>query len=472
MPERQVDEVLAAVVRKIRPSASDQAAMQQVVEKVVEAAKRAAGKSVRPLMCGSVEKGTWLAGKRELDLFLLFSTDVSREELEKRGLETAKKLIALLNGKWQIAYAEHPYLRGSLSVSGSDYSIDVVPAYDVPDPARIKSAVDRTPHHVSYIKKKFTPDLTDTARLIKAFAKAAGAYGADVRTQGLSGYLCELLALHYGSFARCASEASRWQAGVVIDIENRLQGQPALEKFRSPLIVIDPVDPNRNVAAAVSAESFYCFAKACRDFLALPHQRWFFPEKPRPYTPKEISAAVARRRTRWYVIRFVRPEGLVDDILWPQMRRASSAFEGLLNEGGFRVLGRDVWADGNNCILLFELEVWQVPRVVKHIGPSIWSHKQAMAFLEHYNGKNVRIEKDSWVSETEREHTVALDFLKAFLRQPEQVLLGKGIPNRLAPIMPKSEVASGAAVVTLAKKLPPEFGVFVRDFLERDLNVL
>jgi len=445
--------------------------MQSTVNMVMQAASKIAGKTAVPVMCGSVEKGTWLAGKREFDLFLLFNPVVSREEFEKKGLDLAKKIISALDGKWEIAYAEHPYLRGSMKSGKLDYSIDIVPAYDVSDPSRIKSAVDRTPHHVSYIKKRFTPDLSDTARLIKAFAKAAGAYGADVKTQGFSGYLCELLALHYGSFARCAAEAQKWEAGLLVDLERKaVDYQAALDKFRAPMMVIDPVDPNRNVAAAVSAESFFAFSRACKDFISLPHRKWFFPSRAGPYSVKEVAAAVSRRRTRWYLVRFDRPMNLVDDTLWPQMRKASASLEGLLADGGFRVLRRDVWADGRDCVLLFELEVWQVPRVVKHVGPTIWSHKQAKAFLEHYRGKKCWIEKDCWVTETEREHTVALDYLKSFFAQPEQALLGKGMPSHIAAALLKANIASGASAVSMISKLPPEFRVFICKLLEKNIS--
>lgn len=475
MPAKPVDidKVLKQALPKVRPSAADEKSMQAFVAKVKTAAAKACGKSARPLMAGSVEKGTWLAGKRELDLFLLFPASASRDDLQKKGLAFAEATIKALKGKWQVAYAEHPYLKGSVKFQGLDYAIDVVPAFDIPDPAKIKSAVDRTPHHVIYVKSKLNAQLTDQARLIKAFAKAAGTYGADVKTQGFSGYLCELLTIKYGGFVPCLSAAKDWYAGLLIDMEGKWKDHAAaMDKFKAPLMFIDPVDPNRNVAAAVSAESFYKFVKASRDFLRLPHASWFFPAKPRPYGEKELSAAIARRGTRWYMVKFDRPADLVDDILWPQMRRAIGALESALAEGGFRVMRRDAWADDKLGVLLLELDVWQVPRAVKHIGPVVWSHQQAKAFLEHYKGKRVWVEKDNWVTETERPHVVALHYLKDLLSRPEDVLQSRGIPNHLSAPIGRAIIVSGGNAIALAAKLPADFMVFVRDFLEKDLNVL
>jgi tRNA nucleotidyltransferase (CCA-adding enzyme) len=475
MPAKPVgiEKVLKNALPKVKPSPADEKAMQAFATKVKQAAAKACGKSARPQMVGSVEKGTWLSGKRELDLFLLFPATASRDDLQKKGLAFAEATIKAMKGKWQVAYAEHPYLKGSVKFQGLDYAIDVVPAFDIPDPAKIKSAVDRTPHHVIYVKSKLNAQLADQVRLIKAFAKAAGAYGADVKTQGFSGYLCELLTIRYGGFAPCLSAAKDWYAGLLIDMEGKWKDHAAaMDKFKAPLMLIDPVDSNRNVAAAVSAESFYKFVKASRDFLKLPHARWFSPIRYKPYGEKELAAAVARRGTRWYIVRFDRPADLVDDILWPQMRRAVGALESSLAEGGFRVMRKDCWADDKLGVLLLELDVWQVPRAVKHIGPVVWSHQQAKSFLEHYKGKRVWIEKDNWVTETERSHVVALHYLREILSKPDDVLQSKGIPNHLSAPMGKAAIVSGGNAIALAAKLPEDFRVFVRDFLEKDLNVL
>jgi hypothetical protein len=102
----------------------------------------------------------------------------------------------------------------------------------------------------------------------------------------------------------------------------------------------------------------------------------------------------------------------------------------------------------------------------------VWSHQQAKAFLEHYKGKRVWVEKDNWVTETERPHVVALHYLKDMLSKPEDVLQSRGIPNHLSAPMGKAVVVSGGNAIALAAKLPDDFRVFVRDFLEKDLNVL
>jgi tRNA nucleotidyltransferase (CCA-adding enzyme) len=65
------------------------------------------------------------------------------------------------------------------------------------------SATDRTPF-IHYVKKRLGKTLQDDVRLLKKFMQGIKVYGAEIKTGGFSGYLCELLILHYGSFANPA----------------------------------------------------------------------------------------------------------------------------------------------------------------------------------------------------------------------------------------------------------------------------
>ena len=171
------------VLERIKPSKREERDMSRFTDRLVETASRL---GARPMVCGSIEKGTWLTEKSEVDLFLLFNPSVSRSALEKDGLELAKRIIKAMKGKYVIAYAEHPYLRGKIG----RYDVDLVPCYDIADPERIKSAVDRTPHHVRFVNANLKNP--DDVRLLKQLCKANGCYGADLKTEGFSGYICEL----------------------------------------------------------------------------------------------------------------------------------------------------------------------------------------------------------------------------------------------------------------------------------------
>lgn len=470
MPEAaKMRQICRDALRRLKPTAAEARAMPAFTERLLKtAAAIAKPYNAKPMMCGSVAKGTWLAQKNEVDLFLLFSRALPRKGLEDFGLRCAKDIMEAMPGKYRMAYAEHPYLTGTMADSGTSFKVDIVPCYDITDPAKIISAVDRTPHHVRYVKQKLK--LLDDVRLLKAFAMAAGVYGADTRTQGLSGYLCELLVLNYGPFPDLARKVAKWHAGIALDLKvDKIKADKLFKKFHAPLIVIDPVDPNRNVAAAVSVENFFRFVRACKDFLAAPSGRFFYPEERKPWSAAEISKAIKARGTRWYVMSFKRPD-IVDDILWPQMRRCLDIIQTRLHEADFEVLRKGCWADDRQCVLVLEMKEWLLPRIDKNIGPNVYS-RYAADFLSHYKEHRVFIEGESWVVELPHEHISVLFFLKDLLAKSEKELLKAGIPTHLAGAMSDAAVAGGGDAQKAMSGLPDQFRAWLRGWFETDLNI-
>jgi tRNA nucleotidyltransferase (CCA-adding enzyme) len=461
-----MEDVLRNVLKKIKPDEGEKKEVEEFSKKIISKAEEV-GKTfnVKPMLCGSIAKGTWIANKNELDLFLLFNPTLPRSHLEKQGLEIGKQIVKEFNGKFEIAFAEHPYVSGKIKNNNRTFDVDIVPCYDLKDIIRIKTAVDRTPHHVKYIKDKLK--LPDEVRLLKQFLVSNEIYGADVKTLGFSGYLCELLILAYGKFSNLVKEASKWRAPTVVNVERDYKKEELVKKFKFPLIIIDPVDSNRNVSAAVSVESFYRFIKACKEFTERPSYKFFFQENI-PYSLNDILKEVKKRGTRWYVIKIKRPQ-IVEDTLYPQLRRAINAINKIIIEEGFRTLRKDVYCDEDSCYLIFEMEIWLVPKFAKNIGPNVYS-KHAEDFLKYYKNSKIFIEGEYWIVEKERKFIALLHLLKDFVSKSEEHLLEKGIPSKIAPQMSKAELYAGGEVFKLMKS--KEFGVFMHNWFEKDLNVV
>ena len=146
VPDDDEREVLEAVVAAL--AARAEAALEELP---VEADTR---------LVGSTARGTWLSGDRDVDLFVRFSTELSREELERHGLAVGHEVLP--DGHEE--FAEHPYVTGE--VDGFD--VDCVPCYAVESATAIRSAVDRTPFHTDYLEGRIEP-LADDVRLAKAF---------------------------------------------------------------------------------------------------------------------------------------------------------------------------------------------------------------------------------------------------------------------------------------------------------------
>lgn len=457
------EKIMKNVIKKIRPSIEERKEMRNITNKVLEVSEKILTPySAKPMLCGSVAKGTWI--KPEMDLFLLFNKLLPRKNLEDYGLQAAKDIISALDGKYRIAYTEHPYITGVIKFNKKNYAIDVVPCYDISS-EKIKSAVDRTPHHVKFILERLPEGLKNDVRLLKKFCIAQDCYGADLKTQGFSGYLCELLIINYGRFLDVIKNASKWKAGIKIDIINSNS-----KKFKDPLVFIDPVDPNRNVAAAVSIQTFYRFVKACKEFLENPSEKFFEKEIIKPYKTEEIEKEMESRGTRWYLIKFKKPD-VLDDILYSQMRRCVKRIKDILEDEGFKILRNDFFVN-EFCVLIFEMQVWQLPRIKKHIGPNVFS-KHADEFLQHYKEHNVFIENDNWITEYQRKHSFVLEFLKDLFSLSENELKENGFPSKIAESIHKHcEIASGGDVIRMIRRSPKDFRVFLRKYFEKDLNIV
>ena len=362
-----MDEILKSILKQVKPTPADRKHLERVATELIERTNAACSKldiEAKAMLVGSAARNTWLRSERDIDIFILLPEELSREELERQGLAVARE-VAGRRGKE--SFAEHPYV--TMKFKGFD--VDLVPCYNIAKPSEIRSAVDRSPHHQRYVKKRLTPGLADEILLLKRFMSGVGVYGAELRVQGFSGYLCELLIMHYGSFEKLVKATSQWRSGVVIDPERSYadEAEPRALFEGQPLIVIDPVDASRNVGAAVSMQSFATFVRACQDFAKEPEKRFFFPNPVRRLSTKEIQTTLERRGTTLFCVTFSPPD-VVPDVLYPQLRKAERALAARLARAGFEVVRSDVWSNSQALIML-ELVVAELPRVRTRFGPPI-----------------------------------------------------------------------------------------------------
>jgi tRNA nucleotidyltransferase (CCA-adding enzyme) len=75
-----------------------------------------------------------------------------------------------------------------------------------------------------------------------------------------------------------------------VDVDRLYAGRESevFDMFDEPLIVIDPVDHARNVAAAVAEKRMWEFVTLSRILPAHPHMEFFYPPKPNFPTSKKL----------------------------------------------------------------------------------------------------------------------------------------------------------------------------------------
>jgi len=465
----QAEVVLKRVLKKITPTERQKLEMNNAIKKIMKTTERVTSPmKLKHTLAGSFLRDTWLADKQEFDIFILFPENVPREKLEKTGLDIGKKIVTELNGRYEIAYAEHPYVRAVIG----KYSVDIVPCYDVKNPGRIKSAVDRTPHHNRYILKKLTPSISPQVRLLKQFCKGMGVYGSDLRVEGFAGYLTELLIIHYRTFKNLMMHAGNWDAGdVLIDLEGRYAEKKISLKSKfpgQPLVVIDPVDRNRNVAASLSPANFELFKQSCRSFLESPSESYFMPKKVGIST-KSLWKIAKNRGTKLIAVSFSRPD-VVDDVLFPQLRRSAKRMVGILEDGEFRILGYDVWCNKEECVIFFELEVWCLPAMKKITGPPVFSRVHTREFIKKYEGRSrLWVEGADWVADMNRKYTMAEDILESNLRLTSRQLVMNGMASYVTNGLVKGFVMLKDRKIIKKAAKNKEFSLFLTQYFKKKI---
>ncbi|MEM3085628.1 MAG: CCA tRNA nucleotidyltransferase [Halobacteria archaeon] len=390
------------LLSRLRPTPAEESALRSAVETLFARARGAArslGLQVEPLHVGSSARSTWRRGERDIDIFLLFPPGTPREDLEQRGLALARKVCP----KGRVKYAEHPYLRGQWE----GFGVDLVPAYKLESAAERKTAVDRTPFHHDHVKRRVA-GREEEVLLLKQHLAGAGVYGAEAKTRGFSGYLCELLILHFGSFEKCVEAMAKWRPPVHLDSEG--EGTFAGE---DPLVFIDPVDPGRNVAAALSRESLARAVEHARALLRKPSLALFFPEPPAPLKPGELGRRLRARGTEMTALVLPAPDRLVDDTVYPQLRRAEESLTALLKKNEFHIFRSGVHRIGGRGFVLFELPAAPLPRLRLHEGPPLFFEGDSRRFLKAHGGRPRFMRGDRWVVELERKHRTVPTFLEA-----------------------------------------------------------
>lgn len=410
MDQRAFNNVTDEVRDRIIPDPDERDRLVAAVETLVSRAEQAVTElpvEARVVQAGSTARDTWLSGDRDIDIFVCFPPALDDGALEEHGVAIGHAVLP--DGREE--YAEHPYVSGE----HDGFDVDLVPCFDVASATDIRSSVDRTPFHTAYVREQIDTELANQVRLCKQLALATGVYGSDLRTRGFSGYLTELLVIEHGGFRPLIAAAADWDPPVRLDPAGH--GQAV---FEDPLVVIDPTDPERNVAAVLSAENLARFQHAARALSSDPRSRLFEPVEPDPVDATAVRAAFERRGTTPTAVRVTVPD-LVDDQLWPQLERSRSGVAGLLSRHGFEVFRDTVLAedhapgrDDRTAVLLFELAVAERPAVERHEGPPVAAQPHADRFYDAYSDTDAAgpfVAGDRYAVERTREYPDAAALL-------------------------------------------------------------
>ncbi len=316
---------------------------------------------------GSYAKETWTPEKIDIDIFVKFKKSTKEKDFEKIskkiGFDSLKKF------KPYVRYSEHPFVEADINGVG----VNIVPCYDIKK-GEWKSAADRSTFHTEFMSEKLTGQMKDDIRFLKCFLKINGMYGAEIANQGFSGYVCEVLVYYLGSFDNVLKKITKLKNNEIIGDSPR--------KFESPIVIIDPIDRNRNLGAAISMDNVTSFILIARNFLK-KNSISYFKEKSKNSIPVELA-----KNTLIVSFKYKKRS---DDIIYGQIKRAASSIESQMIKEGFNVLRNDAVAyDETNASLLFLLESLNISKNEIRTGPVVFSSDFSTKFI-HINSKKSKL---------------------------------------------------------------------------------
>ena len=316
---------------------------------------------------GSYAKETWTSEKIDIDIFVKFKTATTEKNFEKIGRKIG--FDSLKKFKPYVRYSEHPFVEANIDGVG----VNVVPCYDVKK-GMWKSAADRSTFHTEFMSEKLSGQMKDDIRILKYFLNINKMYGAEIAKQGFSGYVCEVLVYYLGSFENVLKKMAKLQKNEMIGKSPR--------KFESPMVIIDPIDRNRNLGAAISIQNVTNFILVARNFLKKNSISYF-----------KVGRKAGGSNKLFSNVLFVhfKYKKRSDDIIYGQIKRAATSVESQLNKEGFNVLRTDALAyDDNQASLIFLLESLTINKQETRTGPEVFSGDFSTKFI-HSNSKKSKL---------------------------------------------------------------------------------
>ena len=392
---------------------------------------------------GSYAKGTWLAQKADIDVFVKFKDTVSQKKFREIGESVG--FNSLKKYRPYIRYSEHPYVEAFIQGT----KVNVVPCYSVKK-GEWKSSADRSQFHTRFMLNSLDKNKQKDVRVLKQFLKSNNIYGAEISKQGFSGYVSEVLIWNLGSFEKVIEKFTKIQQGVIIGKTEKV--------FDTTITIMDPIDNNRNLAAAISDENITKLILLSRAFLKKPTIDFFKVRKPN----------ISKDALKQIIILDFAYSKRSPDTIWGQIKRASSSLRTQFNVSGFNVVRSSAISNEkeNHAQLIFLIESHNIAKKQIKEGPEVFKERDLASFIT----KNLPRSDLMWIDKTrkvfsleKREFDNAEKFLKNLLTKK---LNRSGIPKGL-----RDDIKKGFTVTTGDKRLRKSIKEELLEFVSIDEKI-
>lgn len=377
----------------VKPSKKEVLELNSITKEVISNIKV---KDAKAVLGGSGAKNTWLKGKKEIDIYVKFNY--------KKFKDKSDKLSEIVYPKLKKAFKKVTRLHGSrdyFQIQKNSFTIEIIPVLEIKKAEEAKNITDISQLHVDYVKKH--SKLANEIRLAKTFAKAQEFYGAESYIRGLSGYVLEVLVIHYGNFKNLAKAVSKWKDKTIVGSKEDAEKLNYSKKV-SPLLLIDPVQSIRNAAAALSDEMYNKFINACKCYIKKPADEFFIPKKHSFKSDKNS------------ILLEVKPKTGKPDVVGAKLLKTFEYIKLKLTEEGFKIKEAK-WHWNKIALFSYELESAILDEFKEIRGPPIKLKNHLNAF-EKKHGK-IEIKNGIAYAKVRRNFTHARNLIRSIVGKNE-----------------------------------------------------
>jgi len=380
------------VLRKIKPNKVESRIVDLRVKRFLHLLNKNL-KNAEAFIGGSFAKNTWLRGNHDIDVFVLYDNNDN----------ISFKLEKVLNKCFENVKRVHGS-RDYFQIRKWGLDFEIVPVFKIIKSEDAKNVTDVSILHAQWVIANTNDKLVDDIRLVKQFCKANRLYGAETFIKGFSGYVLEILIIYYDGFEELVKAACKWKKGDVINIMN-YKINLNKEKW-SPLIVIDPVQKDRNAAAALSEEKFEVFIDLCKKFVKKKSVNYFINKK-------------VNVKGHDVILEFKSLEGFKDVV----GTKALKVFEFIKEKLDLEFGVKDASWYYDEGLMYFDVKKKNIDSYKKHLGPFVKDKIHADKFKEKYSKvfvigerlyTNINVEHNNYLDYIK--HLIGLEYVKSRIK--------------------------------------------------------
>jgi len=382
----------------IFPTKKEEQHLKRIVNNFLKKIKNS---EIKFLVGGSYAKGTWIRGKPDIDIFARFSYAKYQNKSISNEL---KKFLRKKKIRFETIHGSRDYFQ--TKVDG--FTFEIIPVLDIKTSKKAKNVTDVSPLHVKHVKKHATEKIRNDIRLIKKLCRAHDLYGAESHIKGFSGYVLEVLTIHYSSLKKLMNAIRKWDPKEIIDPSRHYSSKGEIlkelnaSKKKSPLILIDPVQKERNLAAALSNKKYEEMIKLANTY---DGSKEFFIKK-------EIDPS----KLKGYTVFKLKPLNKKIDIAGAKLLKALEKTKRAAEREGLKIKDYG-WKWDEDAYFWFKAK--SLDKTKKHYGPKIKQKESIENFKKKWKGKRIYKERGKVYVKIKRTKTTPKDVLQEILKKPD-----------------------------------------------------